>query len=606
MISAYALNWKNLNPFRTTSTYSPAANATGIDFFQYAVTDKAGALSNAATVTVAINNPPTAMDNIAPATPVDVPILLNLIENDTDTDGVLARYVATFDGGDRMTWTNLNLDGTPAISKFIRFKTTDTHGVLFDYEKNTRWDAGISSISDFLKLRLGLYGSPSLIQVNDIADFPAYGNGQWHSTGFTFDGTTVQAYFDGLPSGTSVGNLNGQTVSHNFTTNLGRRTLTNGIFITGDFYDFVVYDKALTNEQVLDYHYGVINPENLVVWGKMNESDYASGLLDWSGNQYNGTSDGATPVLDASRIDIEIVNGPTNGKISNHLDGTVTYTPNAGFSGPDMFTYQVRDDDGALSNIATVPLTVGEDSDNDGLSDIWEIEHFGDLSADPAEDPDNDTLTNLEEQHTGTDPNNADTDDDGLSDGAEVADGLNPVAGDTDNDGIFDFFDMTPTLSLQPHVHPLYFDASANGFAFPLVVNDNDAMVQLNGLINFGDAVTPFPQRFDPVLNDWIEATNLVPNVGYLAYALDEENANFSTGQLSHDFTLELESRTTETGLNLIAMPLTTPFPTSEAAIVTIYEDDRGIPVIPALGPGDTLFKNKLYWIESQNSPNCA
>jgi bacillopeptidase F len=39
-------------------------------------------------------------------------------------------------------------------------------------------------------------------------------------------------------------------------------------------------------------------------------------------------------------------------------DGTVTYTPKKNFQGTDAFTYTVRDDDGATSNVATVQVTV--------------------------------------------------------------------------------------------------------------------------------------------------------------------------------------------------------------------------------------------------------
>ncbi|MDQ3656658.1 MAG: tandem-95 repeat protein, partial [Chloroflexota bacterium] len=49
---------------------------------------------------------------------------------------------------------------------------------------------------------------------------------------------------------------------------------------------------------------------------------------------------------------------PTNGTAVPNGSGAVTYTPAAGFSGPDSFTYTVKDTLGATSNVATVTVTV--------------------------------------------------------------------------------------------------------------------------------------------------------------------------------------------------------------------------------------------------------
>ena len=58
---------------------------------------------------------------------------------------------------------------------------------------------------------------------------------------------------------------------------------------------------------------------------------------------------------------INIVSGPTNGSIGplpNDGSGTVLYTPNAGFSGVDSFTYTIDDVSSLTSNAATVTVTV--------------------------------------------------------------------------------------------------------------------------------------------------------------------------------------------------------------------------------------------------------
>ena len=53
-----------------------------------------------------------------------------------------------------------------------------------------------------------------------------------------------------------------------------------------------------------------------------------------------------------------VVTSPTNGTLTINADGSFTYTPNAGFSGIDTFTYTDTDTPGQTSNAATVTITV--------------------------------------------------------------------------------------------------------------------------------------------------------------------------------------------------------------------------------------------------------
>ena len=66
--------------------------------------------------------------------------------------------------------------------------------------------------------------------------------------------------------------------------------------------------------------------------------------------------------IDSSTV--AITGGPANGTAAKQVDGKVRYTPNADYSGKDTFTYTVRDDQGVLSNAATVTVTVGIVIDN--------------------------------------------------------------------------------------------------------------------------------------------------------------------------------------------------------------------------------------------------
>jgi len=108
-----------------------------------------------------------------------------------------------------------------------------------------------------------------------------------------------------------------------------------------------------------------------------------------------------------------------------------------------------RWDDPSHSNVAsTWDMGCDEfvDTDTDGMADLWEEEHFGDLTHTGSADGDTggaDGLTDLEEYEAGTDPANPDTDADGITDGDEVnVTGTDPLDDDSDDDLILDGWEV--------------------------------------------------------------------------------------------------------------------------------------------------------------------
>src|SRR5262249_33487889 len=74
---------------------------------------------------------------------------------------------------------------------------------------------------------------------------------------------------------------------------------------------------------------------------------------------------------------VAIVHAPTHGSAVVNADGSITYTGAAGcFSGTDTFQYTVADDNGAVSNPATVrvsmnrPHAAGDWTDTDGSTHV--------------------------------------------------------------------------------------------------------------------------------------------------------------------------------------------------------------------------------------------
>ncbi len=98
---------------------------------------------------------------------------------------------------------------------------------------------------------------------------------------------------------------------------------------------------------------------------------------------------------------VTVTGSPANGATSvNPGNGNVTYIPNSDFNGGDSFTYTVRDDDGAVSNTATVTITVNPQNDApqvaNPLNDIELTENGDPFTANldvVFNDPDGDPLT---------------------------------------------------------------------------------------------------------------------------------------------------------------------------------------------------------------------
>ncbi|MEM9816029.1 MAG: Ig-like domain-containing protein, partial [Cyanobacteria bacterium P01_D01_bin.6] len=65
--------------------------------------------------------------------------------------------------------------------------------------------------------------------------------------------------------------------------------------------------------------------------------------------------------IDGDALNVAAVGDAANGTVVLNGDGTVTYTPNAGFSGNDSFTYELSDGD--LSDTATVEVSIGDVND---------------------------------------------------------------------------------------------------------------------------------------------------------------------------------------------------------------------------------------------------
>ncbi len=109
---------------------------------------------------------------------------------------------------------------------------------------------------------------------------------------------------------------------------------------------------------------------------------------------------------DGDTITYATVANPANGQLSGSYPN-LTYTPDTDYIGSD--TFRITASDALISNFITITVLTFVDSDTDGLDDDWENQYFGDLSQEPAGNPDNDQENNLTEFQNDTDPTRAPT-----------------------------------------------------------------------------------------------------------------------------------------------------------------------------------------------------
>ncbi|MFT3880015.1 MAG: Ig-like domain-containing protein [Gemmatales bacterium] len=324
-----------------TVTYTQDGSETTSDSFKYTVRDNLGTLSNEATVSITINpvNDAPIAGNDSATVDEGGNVLINLIANDSDVDGTLdlnsfvvtqapAHGTLTFHGDGTVTYTH---DGSETTSDSFSYTIKDNDGApsneaTVSITINPVNDAPVAlddtgSVHTGFSTAINLAGNDSDVDGTldltsiEITQAPAHGTFVIHADGtvtYTHDGsaTTSDSFKytikdnDGKPSNEATVTI---TIADN------------QVPVAGD-------DSA-----------SVRNGQSVVINLVSNDSD-ADGILDLTS--------------------IVITGAPAHGTLVLHNDGTVTYTHDGSAGDSDSFKYTIKDNEGGVSNEATVNITI--------------------------------------------------------------------------------------------------------------------------------------------------------------------------------------------------------------------------------------------------------
>ncbi len=341
-------------------TYTPNAGFIGTDSYTYRACDNGSPVAcDVATVYILVeepfnpNNPPVAEDDIN-ATHINTPVDGNVITNDWDPDGDPILVVAIISGP---------ANGVTSLSSNGLYTYTPDNGFLgedqFEYQL---CDNGTPRLCDTATVTIEVVDT-IVVDVNRppvAVDDYAKGKKDTKVTGhiltndfdpdedlFTITSTTI------TPSvGTLVLNTDGTFEYTPPTGFVGKATFEYEICDNGTP---VLCDNATVTIDILD----IDTPENTTVASddmfESNPDEAVDG--DVTLNDYDPEGDNQTFTL---------ITTPPNGDIIFNANGTFSYTPDPGYIGTDVFTYQACDDGTPTAcDIATVYVLVEGDPPSD-------------------------------------------------------------------------------------------------------------------------------------------------------------------------------------------------------------------------------------------------
>ena len=277
---------------------------------------------------------PSASDDTATVIEGATIASIDVLANDSDSDGdAISITAVNYSGVGTVTFTSSSLSYTPPTNFSGQVNLTET--VIYTVSDGALTDTGtltitVTAVND---APVAIDDSEALTEDPGLTNITVL-NDDTDADGDTLSVTAVST----TGTGTVAVNADGVTIDYTPALNFnGTETIT-----------YTVSDGVLTDTGTLTITVAAVNDAPVAV-------------------------DDSVVILQDSTIDIEVLDNDSDNEsslsISSHTNpsfgtatvngnaGTISYVPNAGYSGADSFDYVVTDSDGATST-ATVNITV--------------------------------------------------------------------------------------------------------------------------------------------------------------------------------------------------------------------------------------------------------
>lgn len=353
-------------------TYTPQANYDGPDQFTYSASDGAATANARVTLTVTpSNDKPVAVDSQA-TIPEDTPKPLVLEATDGDEDALTYSIVDEPEHGTLSAMMGSGVIYTPAAN----YNGTDS----FTWKANDgEADSNVATVSlTITPVDDAPQAFSATYQLNEDAPFPL----ELRATDGDGDALTY-AIVDNSTHGalSASGGQGGPARSY--------RPIAN--YFGTDQFTFRVTDSTgkVSNTATIRLIVRPLNDAPIARADAFNTNEDESLAISASGVMKNDEDP------EGDTLTAEVIDTTTHGVLELATNGSFTYLPQAGYNGPDRFTYRVQDDNGGeastVVSIIVVPVNDAPTAVDDAVSSAGTALDIAVLSNDT--DPEEDELT---------------------------------------------------------------------------------------------------------------------------------------------------------------------------------------------------------------------